>query len=99
MSPASSGSSGSDVECVAAPTSSTNATADPSRASPTAAAAARSVAARTVRGPGSTEVASAPKCERCWHYRSDVGSDPAHPTICSRCTANLFGSGEPRAHA
>jgi len=44
-------------------------------------------------------VATAPKCERCWHYRSDVGSDPAHPTICSRCTANLFGSGEPRAHA
>ena len=44
-------------------------------------------------------VASAPKCERCWHYRSDVGADPAHPTICGRCVANLFGSGEPRAHA
>ena len=25
--------------------------------------------------------------------------DPAHPTICGRCTANLFGAGEPRAHA
>ena len=36
------------------------------------------------------------KCERCWHYRSDVGHDPAHPTICGRCTANLFGAGEPR---
>jgi isoleucyl-tRNA synthetase len=45
------------------------------------------------------EVASAPKCERCWHYRSDVGADPAHPTICGRCTANLFGAGESRAHA
>jgi len=36
------------------------------------------------------------KCERCWHYRRDVGLDPAHPTICGRCTANLFGAGEPR---
>ena len=39
---------------------------------------------------------AAQKCERCWHYRSDVGHDPAHPTICSRCTANLFGVGEAR---
>jgi len=36
------------------------------------------------------------KCERCWHYRDDVGADPAHPTICSRCTNNLFGAGETR---
>ncbi|HWH48068.1 MAG TPA: zinc finger domain-containing protein, partial [Burkholderiales bacterium] len=39
------------------------------------------------------------KCERCWHYRADVGHDAAHPDICSRCTANLFGAGEPRIHA
>ena len=39
---------------------------------------------------------AAAKCERCWHYRSDVGADPAHPTICGRCTGNLFGAGEPR---
>ncbi len=39
---------------------------------------------------------SAPKCERCWHYRDDVGADAAHPTICGRCTANLFGAGEVR---
>ncbi|WP_066268117.1 isoleucine--tRNA ligase [Hydrogenophaga palleronii] len=39
---------------------------------------------------------SATKCERCWHYRTDVGSDPAHPTICGRCTSNLFGAGETR---
>ena len=39
------------------------------------------------------------KCERCWHYRSDVGMDPAHPTICSRCTSNLFGRGEIRTFA
>jgi isoleucyl-tRNA synthetase len=42
---------------------------------------------------------SQPKCERCWHYRADVGADPAHPTICGRCVSNLFGSGEHRTHA
>jgi isoleucyl-tRNA synthetase len=40
-----------------------------------------------------------PKCERCWHYRADVGADGAHPTICGRCVANLHGSGERRSHA
>ena len=39
------------------------------------------------------------KCERCWHYRSDVGQDAAHPTICGRCTSNLYGAGENRVHA
>jgi isoleucyl-tRNA synthetase len=39
------------------------------------------------------------KCERCWHWRADVGQDPAHPTICGRCVANLFGAGEVRVHA
>ncbi|SFU59900.1 Isoleucyl-tRNA synthetase [Polaromonas sp. YR568] len=39
------------------------------------------------------------KCERCWHYRADVGHDPAHPTICGRCTSNLFGTGEDRKFA
>ena len=39
---------------------------------------------------------AAQKCERCWHYRDDVGADPAHPTICGRCTSNLFGAGETR---
>ncbi len=42
---------------------------------------------------------SAPKCERCWHYREDVGADAAHPTICGRCTSNLFGAGEARTVA
>jgi isoleucyl-tRNA synthetase len=36
------------------------------------------------------------KCERCWHYRADVGVDPTHPTICGRCTSNLYGTGETR---
>lgn len=25
------------------------------------------------------------KCERCWKYTKDVGSDSQHPTVCSRC--------------
>jgi len=40
-----------------------------------------------------------PKCERCWHYRADVGGDAAHATICGRCLANLFGAGEERRYA
>ena len=39
------------------------------------------------------------KCERCWHYRADVGADAAHPQICGRCVSNLYGAGEPRSHA
>jgi isoleucyl-tRNA synthetase len=39
------------------------------------------------------------KCERCWHYRDDVGADAAHPGLCGRCVSNLYGAGEPRAHA
>ena len=41
----------------------------------------------------------ATKCERCWHWRDDVGHDLAHPTICGRCTSNLYGAGEARAVA
>ena len=25
------------------------------------------------------------KCERCWNYRTAVGSDTQHPTLCDRC--------------
>ncbi|APW43755.1 isoleucine--tRNA ligase [Rhodoferax saidenbachensis] len=39
------------------------------------------------------------KCERCWHYRSDIGMDTAHPTLCGRCTSNLYGAGETRTFA
>ena len=42
---------------------------------------------------------TAAKCERCWHWRDDVGHDPAHPTICGRCTSNLYGAGETRTVA
>jgi isoleucyl-tRNA synthetase len=45
------------------------------------------------------EASTSQKCERCWHYRDDVGVDPAHPTICGRCTSNLYGAGESRKAA
>jgi isoleucyl-tRNA synthetase len=39
------------------------------------------------------------KCDRCWHYREDVGSDAAHPALCGRCVSNLHGKGEARRYA
>ncbi|MGA9856043.1 MAG: isoleucine--tRNA ligase [Gammaproteobacteria bacterium] len=36
------------------------------------------------------------KCVRCWHHREDVGLDPSHPELCSRCVKNVTGSGELR---
>ena len=39
------------------------------------------------------------KCERCWHWRADVGADQAHPTLCGRCVSNLFGPGDRREYA
>jgi isoleucyl-tRNA synthetase len=38
------------------------------------------------------------KCVRCWHHREDVGSNPDHPEICSRCVDNIDGGGEVRKH-
>ena len=39
------------------------------------------------------------KCERCWHYRVDVGQVAAHPHLCQRCDSNLHGAGENRSFA
>ncbi len=39
------------------------------------------------------------KCERCWHYRADVGQVAAHPQLCQRCDSNLHGVGETRTFA
>jgi len=40
-------------------------------------------------GDASTSVsvskADGQKCERCWHWETDIGSTPEHPTICGRC--------------
>jgi isoleucyl-tRNA synthetase len=33
--------------------------------------------------------AAGEKCERCWHYESDIGQHSAHPTLCGRCVAVL----------
>jgi isoleucyl-tRNA synthetase len=56
-----------------------------------------------LRVAGELEITVTPsahvKCERCWHYRADVGSDAAHPRICGRCVSNLFGNGEARRYA
>src|SRR5688572_20496119 len=60
--------------------------------------------ATVAAGPGdeiNVEVRVSPhaKCERCWHYRPDVGSVKGHATICGRCASNLEGPGEERRHA
>ncbi|MCG3766321.1 isoleucine--tRNA ligase [Vibrio cincinnatiensis] len=41
----------------------------------------------------------AEKCDRCWHYTSDVGSIQGHETICGRCVSNVEGEGEQRQFA
>ncbi|MBI5447493.1 MAG: isoleucine--tRNA ligase [Gammaproteobacteria bacterium] len=44
----------------------------------------------------SVSPASAPKCERCWHHRPEVGIQADHPTLCRRCIENVAGTGEKR---
>jgi isoleucyl-tRNA synthetase len=39
---------------------------------------------------------AAPKCERCWHRRPEVGENKEHPTLCGRCVQNVAGPGEAR---
>jgi len=41
-------------------------------------------------------VNSDPKCVRCWQRRADVGADPRHAQLCSRCVSNIEGPGEQR---
>jgi isoleucyl-tRNA synthetase len=44
-----------------------------------------------VQGSPGVKVERAPgeKCERCWVFAEDRGRDPAHPTLCAKCTAAL----------
>jgi len=42
------------------------------------------------------KASAALKCDRCWHYREDVGQHPGHETICGRCVSNIEGPGETR---
>jgi isoleucyl-tRNA synthetase len=30
------------------------------------------------------------KCERCWHWETDVASNAAHPTLCARCATAVL---------
>ena len=44
-----------------------------------------------IEGPAGSAVtatvdkADGAKCDRCWHWEIEVGSSPAHPTLCLRC--------------
>ena len=33
----------------------------------------------------SVSKADGQKCERCWHWETDIGQNAEHPTICGRC--------------
>jgi len=39
------------------------------------------------------------KCQRCWHYTTDVGQNPEHAAVCGRCYTNVAGDGEQREFA
>ena len=45
------------------------------------------------------KASEAVKCERCWHYSEDIGHDASHPTLCGRCSSNLYRTGEVRHFA
>jgi isoleucyl-tRNA synthetase len=40
----------------------------------------------------SVQKADGQKCERCWHWETDIGQNPEHPTICARCTKAVLES-------
>jgi isoleucyl-tRNA synthetase len=42
------------------------------------------------------EKADGTKCERCWHFETDVGTDPGHQGLCGRCL-EAVGARAPRA--
>jgi isoleucyl-tRNA synthetase len=45
----------------------------------------------TIPGDLRVQVERAPgdKCERCWKYTTDVGSNPEFPTVCAACASVL----------
>ncbi|MBV8679694.1 MAG: isoleucine--tRNA ligase [Aquitalea sp.] len=61
------------------------------------------VSAARVREATTTSITVTPsvyqKCDRCWHYRADVGSHAGHGAVCGRCVDNIDGKGESRTHA
>lgn len=40
--------------------------------------------------------ANGKKCQRCWHYKTNLGEHADYPDICSRCVSNIAGPGETR---
>lgn len=38
----------------------------------------------------------APKCTRCWHHNTTIGTHAAHPQLCARCVMNIETIGETR---
>ncbi|MEB3234716.1 MAG: isoleucine--tRNA ligase, partial [Cyanobacteriota bacterium] len=62
-------------------------------------AAPAAVLSETSEGGIHVRIARAPghKCERCWHYESDIGRHAAHPTLCGRCVAVLTSAGDPES--
>ena len=38
-----------------------------------------------------------PKCTRCWHRCSSVGTTKEHPELCNRCIENIDDNGEQRS--
>jgi len=51
-------------------------------AEPLAEASEAGITVRIARAAGE-------KCERCWHYETDIAQHASHPTICGRCVAVL----------
>ena len=39
------------------------------------------------------------KCERCWHWESDIGKSAEHPTLCARCVAAVSPAALPSSGA
>ena len=44
---------------------------------------------RNLNGAITIERADGTKCERCWKYTTDVGTDAAFPTVCANCAAAI----------
>jgi isoleucyl-tRNA synthetase len=42
-------------------------------------------------------VSDEPKCTRCWHRCSSVGTIESHDEVCSRCVENIENDGEQRS--
>jgi len=45
----------------------------------------------------SVSKAAGKKCERCWHWETDIGLNPEHPTLCGRCVEAIAPMASPRS--